>query len=297
MVVIKFYQTNLKFDSIADNFEDFTAIFGATVEMQDPHLYTYEYTLDNKTFFLLNKESYFNFYIESSKATIYVYSSKEETHYFKEKQKQNEQNKIEIKQKSKTENITENESENKNEINVKIKSENKNENIEQLNDNLETKITKEMVYQRILQNQREKMRLKALEEKNKSEKKNEIGEEKNTENKFENLISDAISKTLDNPKFKEQLINESKIMCSKILTQSQIQKENEKNDNDNKRCDENEYLGKHPGIICSLCEKEIIGDRYLCVYCKNLNYCSICESKNGFDHGHPMFKLKSKVCD
>ena len=90
MVVIILYNKKQKFEDSIDNFEDFTAVIGATLDMEDDaHSYTYEYTLDDKTFFLLNKENYMQFYNESSKATVYVYSSKEETHYYKEKQKLN----------------------------------------------------------------------------------------------------------------------------------------------------------------------------------------------------------------
>ena len=285
MVLIVFYEHNLRLDKICDSYEDFIAIVGASADISNPELFTYEYTLDNKSFVPLNEKNYSELLAESSKATVYLYSSKEETHYYKEQLRQNEINK--------TENRTENKTENK------IENKSKTEK----NDNYEMKITKEMVYQRILQNQREKMRLKALQEKEneklmKEKKKEETKKDsENAENNFENLINDAICKALDNPHFKEQLINESKIMCSKILTNDQIQTENEKN-NDSKLCDfESGSLEKHPGIKCSLCKNEIIGDRYLCVYCENFNYCSKCESENGFVHGHPMFKLKLRLGD
>ena len=326
MVVIIFYDFIRKNEIISDNFSDFKTIFGASADVSDPDLLIYEYTLDNKNFLPLNEENYMQFFIDSFKATVYVYSSEEEANYFIKRNEQikidnkienkienkrdiktdnkteNEiDNKIENKIEKKIENKTENKKENKIEIKPESKSENKNEKNETINNNYGTNITEEMVRQRIIQNQREKMRLKKLkdEEDKKLIKEKDNEEKKKSENignNFENLISDAISKAINNPKFKEQLINESKIMCSKILIKNQNQSENEKK-NDIELNQDNNNLEKHSGIFCSLCKKEIIGDRYLCVYCKNLNYCSRCEYKNGLEHGHPMFKLKFSVCD
>ena len=55
-------------------------------------------------------------------------------------------------------------------------------------------------------------------------------------------------------------------------------------------------LEKHPGITCSNCGMNpIIGNRYCCVYCNNVNYCEKCEEENGLIHGHPLYKFKLRI--
>ena len=55
-------------------------------------------------------------------------------------------------------------------------------------------------------------------------------------------------------------------------------------------------LEKHPGIICSKCGMDpIIGNRYCCVYCDNVNFCDKCEEEIGYEHNHPLYKFKLRL--
>ena len=91
--------------------------------------------------------------------------------------------------------------------------------------------------------------------------------------------------------FKKEIINGSKMKLSQIiLSQSQM---NIKNDNELK---EIHSLETHPGISCCKCGMNpIIGNRYCCIQCDNVNFCDKCEEEIGFDHGHPLYKFKLRI--
>ena len=48
----------------------------------------------------------------------------------------------------------------------------------------------------------------------------------------------------------------------------------------------------HTGISCDGCgEKNIVGTRYKCAICKNLDYCEKCLKENSKEHSHPFIKI------
>lgn len=250
MVVINFYQTVEIIDQIPESFAEFSGIAGVLLNINEPQLLTYEYTLDNQKFYQLSPETYDNFFMSSYDAKVYIYLTKEEANFFKEEEKLK---------------------------NVK---------------NNEIEITKEMVYKRIIEQQKEKMRLKQLKEKEEQKKIEESKKlEENKVNKLEEHINEVINNSINI--FKDKLINESKIKYSEILSQSRINLKNEEEKKENNI--EIKSLEKHPGVKCNECNNEIIGDRYMCVFCEGFNYCSKCEEVKGNIHGHPMYKLKLRL--
>ena len=47
----------------------------------------------------------------------------------------------------------------------------------------------------------------------------------------------------------------------------------------------------HHGVICKICKNLVIGTRYKCAICKDLNLCEKCEEKDKGKHGHPFLKI------
>lgn len=48
---------------------------------------------------------------------------------------------------------------------------------------------------------------------------------------------------------------------------------------------------KHPGVVCDVCDKSIIGTRFKCLACPDYDLCSECESK-GFHPEHEMLRIR-----
>ncbi|XP_065064353.1 sequestosome-1-like isoform X2 [Rhopilema esculentum] len=49
---------------------------------------------------------------------------------------------------------------------------------------------------------------------------------------------------------------------------------------------------KHPGVICDVCDKEIVGTRFKCLSCPDYDLCSGCEGK-GFHPEHEMLRIRT----
>ena len=58
------------------------------------------------------------------------------------------------------------------------------------------------------------------------------------------------------------------------------------------KCDKG--INIHYGIKCNNCQLfPIIGCRYKCSICDNINFCEKCEKKIGFSHSHPLIKMNT----
>ena len=227
-----------------------------------------------------------------------------------------DENEIKNENEIKTDEIKTDENEIKNENEIKtdqIKTdENENENDDDGGDGIKVPpITKEMVINSIVQQVRERMQQSRLllqqkekEEKEKEEKERKEKEEREKKEKEEqkgvsNQINNLISNRLDN--LKEELINESQIKFSQIISESQLNlnkmyEENCINDNHENNKEIIYSMEKHPGFACNKCGMNpIVGNRYCCVYCNNVNYCEKCEEENGLIHGHPLYKFKLRL--
>ena len=329
MVKLFFYREQQELDQIPETFYDFKNIVQALYDLEGVEQLSFEYTSDDKHFFILNDENYEKFFLGGTKNTkVYVFFTQEETHYFQNKNKEDEKIvekknfKIEEESDEKIEEIEkEDKKKNINNINndnyINTNDENNNKiiiNDEKDNDTEGIKvpeITKDMVIASIVKQVKERMQqsrilLKEKEKKEEEERKRKELEEKERKEKekeqnkgISEQINNLITNRLDN--LKEELINESQIKFSEIISESQINLQNAfENNNIIETEDENKEsihsLEQHPGITCVNCGMSpIIGNRYCCVYCSNVNYCEKCEEQNGLKHGHPLYKLKLRI--
>ena len=313
MVKILYYGEINIIEQIPESYYDFVQIAGGLFSISEVEKHVFEFSHDNKNFILLNPETYNNLFLEGkNETTVFIYMSLEETNYFQNKKKEEENN-------IKTDEIK---SENENGIKTdeiktdEIKTdENEIKNDENENDDggdgiKVPPITKEMVINSIVQQVKERMQQSRLmlqkkekEEKEREERERKEKEEREKKEKEEqkgvsNQINNLISNRLDN--LKEELINESQIKFSQIISESQLNlnKMYEENCiNDNHENKEIIYsMEKHPGFSCNNCGMNpIIGNRYCCVYCNNVNYCEKCEEENGLIYGHPLYKFKLRI--
>lgn len=311
MVKIYFYGDEQQMEQIPENYFDFIQIVGAFFNIGESEVTKLflEYTSDEKTYTLLDEKNYNNFFFGGNSETkVYVYFSLEETNTYKNKNQ--EDKKIEEKNEEKIEEKEEeDEIENNNEINTN--SNDKNKIDEKENDDKEIKvpeITKDMVIASIVKQVKENMQKSRLilqekqkkeeEERKRLEKEENERKEKEKEQKkgISDQINNLITNRLDN--LKEELINESQIKFSEIMSESQINLDKiyENNIISDEKKEIIHSLEEHPGITCSKCGKNpIVGNRYCCVYCNDVNYCEECEEKNGLIHGHPLYKLKLRI--
>ena len=165
-------------------------------------------------------------------------------------------------------------------------------------------ITKEMVIASILKGVKErrqqsriqlekekKEKEKIEKEKKKKEKEKKKLEKKEKKNDFAGEISNLITKKIEN--FKKELINESSIKLNQIISESQIQLQN---DLDKDKPKQIHSLEIHPNVSCSKCGvNPIKGNRYLCAFCNNINFCDKCEEEVGSAHNHPLYKFKLRL--
>ena len=165
-------------------------------------------------------------------------------------------------------------------------------------------ITKEMVIASILKGVKErrqqsriqlekekKEKEKIEKEKKRKEKEKKKLEKKEKKNDFAGEISNLITKKIEN--FKKELINESSIKLNQIISESQIQLQN---DLDKDKIKQIHSLEIHPNVSCSKCGvNPIKGNRYLCALCNNINFCDKCEEEVGFTHNHPLYKFKLRL--
>ena len=123
----------------------------------------------------------------------------------------------------------------------------------------------------------------------KEKENNHINYEDDIDNKE---IIDIIEQNFE--KFKEDLINESKIQTSQIVMQSKLKfEQNKEKDNEIETPNSVEI---HNGCICNGCgEFPIVGIRYKCVDCKDFDYCQSCYEEKKYIHAHPFYKLRFMI--
>ena len=329
MVKLFFYEEEKELDTIPENYNEFIQLIGNLFGLQEIDIFIFEYTLNGKEYFLLNKGSYDIFYKEFQNAKVNIYTSYEETNHYKLQNEKKEEEEIkegdnnniknEIKEEIKNEikeEVVEEAYENNN-INIiqeekeeKEEKDEKEEKEEEINnDDNEIKvpeITKEMVIASIVKHQKEKIQQsriklekekKEKKEKEKKEKERKKKEKKKKEDKkpkkdFAGEISNLINSRVEN--FKKEIINESKIKLNEIMTESQLRIKNMNIINQKEK--KINSLEEHPGITCSKCGiNPIIGNRYCCLYCNNINFCNNCENEIGYEHNHPLYKFKLRL--
>ena len=265
MVLIIYGDDIQEINEIPQKYEDFIEFIENLFGIEEISKFTLEFTTDNKSDQKLTKETYKDFFIADSKdKSVNIYPSSEDK----------KANELQIKEEKAGEE----------EINTNSNNINENNGIKV------PEITRDMVIASIVKQVKSNMQRSRLmlEEKRKKEEE----ENRAVKEQINNLITDRLNN------LKNELISESQIKYSQILSESQINLKNiyEKISGDDAKKAKIHSLEEHPGVICSGCGMiPIVGNRYSCVYCRNFNYCEKCEEEKGFSHGHPLYKFKLRV--
>ena len=287
---IHFYETVFETTRKQMTFDNMCSYIIMNLNLDNSHNYVYEYFTSEGMYYLLDEKNFEKF-LDDNVTDIFVYYTKEETKTFKDNQKKN----IIILEKE--------EDDEPNFYQEDNDDENKDININKIQ---EDNFLKEKVKQTIINNQKQKIKESKLkqkmEEKNKIILQNEIkiNIQKEKENNIINYEDDIANKEIIDiieqnfEKFKEDLINESKIQTSQIVMQSKLKSEpNKEKDNDIETPSSVEI---HNGCICNGCgEFPIVGIRYKCVDCKDFDYCQSCYEEKKYIHAHPFYKLRFMI--
>ena len=289
---IHFYETVFETARKQMTFDNMCASIIMNLSLNNSHNYIYEYFTSEGMYYILNEKNYEQF-LDDNVTDIFVYNTIEESKTYKD----NKKNNIIILEKEKEEDDEpnfyqeDNDDENKDINIIKIQEEN---------------FLKEKVKQTIINNQKQKIKeskmKQKMEEKDKIIQQNEIkiNIQKEKENNNINYEDDIANKEIINiieqnfEKFKEDLINESKIQTSQIVMQSKLKfEQNKEKDNEIETPSSVEI---HNGCICNGCgEFPIVGIRYKCVDCKDFDYCQSCYEEKKFIHAHPFYKLRFMI--
>ena len=294
MVKLIFYGESQDLDQIPEGYKDFIQIIGVLFNIEGVEQLFFEFTKDNKNYDILNQDTYNSLFLNGNQyTTVFIYFSYEETNYYKNKK---EDMKIEEKEEEE-----QNEEIEKEDDDDEINTEKNNVKENNTNEIKLPEITKEMVLDSIIKQVKENMKKSKINQKMKEEseekaKKQLINEEKEKQKDVSDQMDNIITNRLNN--LKEELINDSKIKLSQVMSESQINLNNFSEGN-NISIDHKKNINskeKHPDIICSKCKMNPIeGNRYCCVFCNNINFCEKCEEENGFIHGHPLYKFKLRI--
>ena len=287
---IHFYETVFETARKQMTFDNMCSYIIMNLNLDNSHNYVYEYFTSEGMYYLLDEKNFEKF-LDDNVTDIFVYYTKEETKTFKDNQKKN----IIILEKE--------EDDEPNFYQEDNDDENKDININKIQ---EDNFLKEKVKQTIINNQKQKIKESKLkqkmEEKDKIILQNEIkiNIQKEKENNHINYEDDIANKEIIDiieqnfEKFKEDLINESKIQTSQIVMQSKLKLEqNKEKDNEIETPSSVEI---HNGCICNGCgEFPIVGIRYKCVDCKDFDYCQSCYEEKKYIHAHPFYKLRFMI--
>ena len=287
MMKIHFYEKSIDLHSKPINFEDFCSVMSELFKLSDPHLLTYEYLNSDNIYAIIENINY-NQFLDDNVTDIFIYCSPEESQTYKNNI---EEQIIEIKAEEEEEkeeenpNFYEEDSDNENNINKQYEI-SLNEKIKQ---NIVNSQLKKIRESRLKKEEEEKEK-----EKMKNQNNNIIINKKNDNNMDENgvledKIVNIINKNLE--KFKEDLINESKIQTTQIVMESKLKLE--ENNNNIKTPNSVE---KHIGSVCNGCgEFPIEGIRYKCVECSDFDFCENCYEEKKYIHKHSFYKLRFMI--
>ena len=319
MIKITLYGETKEINEKPSSFEELCQIISKLHKLEDPHKFTFEYLCSDNKYYPLNLYSYPEFFVNGNVQEIFIYSSPTESNcqLNENNNETNQINSINEKEENETK-LKEEEIDfyENNEVSDDDKNTNDNiENIEEKKDNInelsKPEISKEQVMSSIIRKQKEKIHnerkkkkeeemqkakekdLKEKKKKEKKEKKLEKAKEKKEKEKMsENAKEKQLNKQIKNilsaqlEKFKKDLITSSNVQLSQIITNSKINQEIENNQIP-------DSIENHKAIACSSCGTfPIVGNRYKCVYCDDVDFCEDCEKENAEIHNHPLYKLR-----
>ncbi len=265
MVLIIFGDDIQEINEIPEKYEDFIEFIENLFGIKEISKFTLEFTNDNKSYTKLTNETYRDFFVgDGANKSVNIFLPPED---------------------NKTDELQKEEKVEEEEINT-----NRNNNINENNGIKVPEITKDMVIASIVKQVKSNMQRSRimLEQKRKKEEE----ENRAVKEQINNLITDRLNN------LKQELISESQIKYSQILSESQINLKNmyEKITGDDVKKEKIHSLEEHPNFTCNGCGMTpIVGNRYCCVYCKDINYCEKCEEEKGFSHGHPLYIFKLRV--
>lgn len=281
---------NLKSKPI--NFIHFCKEINNLFKIDNADTLTYEYIARDQKYFPLNKNNYDKFLKNNQAIKIFAYSSPEDSNCYYNKEKYNlleeEEEDGEYKNPDFYDNYIDNNNNNNGGL---IIEQNKNEGNNEI----------DQVKLNLINSQKEKIKMKRMEmaeqAKKEKEKENEGGKIVIDDFSQKGILDGNLSNQLNNiinnnfDKLKNELINESNVQLSQIVTESKLKIENEE------KYDVKTPISVeiHKNITCNGCGKEIVGIRYLCVYCSDFDYCEECEKEKGYIHMHPFYKLRYKI--
>ena len=100
-----------------------------------------------------------------------------------------------------------------------------------------------------------------------------------------------INSSKDKPLEKESKNDLNEISSQTTDKSSSFQNKNEINSKSINEKDEKNIF--HIANVCNECINPIDGIIFKCVVCDNFHFCEKCEEKFGFQHGHPLLKIKN----
>ena len=291
MIPVQLYGDAYNLKSNPINFINFCKEINNLFKIDNADTLTYEYITGDQKYFPLNKNNYHKFLKNNQVTKIFAYSSPEDSNCFYNKEKYNL-----------LEEEEEDDGENKNPDFYDNNIDNNNNGgliIEENKNKVNNEI--DQVKLNLINSQKEKIRMKRMEmaeqAKKEKEKENKMGKIVIDDSAQNGILDGNLSNQLNNiinnnfDKLKNELINESNVQLSQIVTESKLKIENEEKDDVKTPIS----VEIHKNITCSGCGKEIVGIRYLCVYCSDFDYCEECEKEKGYIHMHPFYKLRYKI--
>ena len=90
MVKIYFYEEIKEVENIPERYNDFLELLESLYGIDKDETYYLEYTIDNANYYLLNINNYYDFFLgKKQDSSIHIFLALEETTYFQNKEKKN----------------------------------------------------------------------------------------------------------------------------------------------------------------------------------------------------------------
>ena len=278
MIKITLYGDTKEINEKPTSFVELCQIVSKLHKLENPYKFTYEYLCSNNKYYPLDSDKYKNFLIKENVKEILLHLSPAEANYQLNENNTENDNKIIYNTVNETEpNKIRLEEEDEEDSDSNEEKEDSNDE-KKMSDNIE-KIKIQKV--KVKEKEKEKRKKKLEIDKKKKEKRVKKPKEINYLNhQIKNLLSAQLKKITT------EIINASSVQFSQIIKNSNINQEIEENPI-------SDSIESHKAISCNGCGTcPILGNRYKCVYCDEVDFCENCEKESGNIHNHPLYKLR-----